>query len=174
MNKKFIFAASVILVVSFSAGIFTEIIAPSDHLTLAAELPSLTAGIRDYLRHDSLTVAAALIFSLCVFTMPAVALMAAGKTFSLGFSAAYLLSSCGDRGFAILFAALLPRGIFKIPAYIVLVILSYETAGFIRKNYRNRAALKKDVLRYLLKFLFCFLVMAASSILEVLLLQGVL
>lgn len=106
--------------------------------------------------------------------MPVVALMAIGKTFSLGFSAAYILSSSGDQAFGILLAALLPRGIFKIPAYIALVIISYGTAKFVKRNYRNQAALQKGALPYLSNFLLCFLLMAISSILEVLLLQGVL
>ena len=174
MNKSFVLSASIIIIVSFSAGVFTEIITPSENLILSTQLPSIGNSILDCLKDDFPTVIAAIIFSLCVFSMPVVALMAIGKTFSLGFSAAYILSSSGDQAFGILLAALLPRGIFKIPAYIALVIISYGTAKFVKRNYRNQAALQKGALPYLSNFLLCFLLMAISSILEVLLLQGVL
>lgn len=174
MNKNFILSASVIIIISFSAGVFTEIISPSEELILSAQLPSVAASIWDYIKSDLLIITASVIFSACVFSMPVVPLMAVGKTFSLGFSAAYILSSSGENALGILFAALLPRGIFKIPAYIALVIVSYQTARFVKKNYRNQTALLKGAPACLRNFLLCFSVMAVSSILEVLLLQGVL
>ena len=90
MNKKYLLPAALIIVISFSAGIFTEILASPAHLQLSTDLPSLSAAISAYLKSDILTVLAAMIFACTVILMPAVAFLAIGKTFSLGFSAAYI------------------------------------------------------------------------------------
>ncbi len=174
MNKKLILIPMIILIISFSAGIFTEIAVPAENLQLPTSLPSLGASLLEYIKSDIITVAAALIFSISVFLMPLSALIAVGKTFSLGFSAAYILSSSSEKALGILIAALVPRGIFKIPAYIALVVISLDTAAFVKKNYQNPAALKRGGMSLLLRFLFCFLLLAGSSLLEAFLLRRVL
>lgn len=174
MNKKFLLLAALIVIISFSAGVFTEILVPAGRVQLSTDLPAASAAVMDYLKSDALTVLAALIFSATVVLMPAVALLALGKTFSLGFSAAYILSCGADKAFGILLAALLPRGLFKIPAYMALICLSFQTARLIRANYLQPAHLRAALIPCLRGYLLCFLTLAASSILEAFLLQGVL
>ena len=106
--------------------------------------------------------------------MPLVPLLILGKTFSLGFSAAYILSSSAEQAFGIVISALVPRAVFKIPAYLAIVLTAAETASFIRSNYQNPPALAHGIKRHLLRFILCFFILAASSILEACLLQGVL
>lgn len=173
MNKKFVFLASLFLIVSFSAGVFTEIVVPSDKMTISTELPGVMASLLDYIKSDAITILAAMIFSGLFFLMPLVILMVIGKTFSLGFSAAYILSSFEAKGVSVVLAALLPRALFKVPAYIALIIVSFETARFVRKNYQNPQALK-GIKRHLINYLLCFLALIVSSILETFLLQAVL
>lgn len=175
MNKKFLIFASVVLLVSFSAGIFTEITTPAENLNLAAAFPHPAAGIIANIKNDFFTVLAALLFSASVFLSPLIPLMMIGKTFSLGFSAAFILTATKpSAALAFLFAALLPRGLFKIPAYIALGAAGFDTAVFVRRNFRSKTAMKREVTGILKKFILCFLVLAISSILEILLLQGVL
>ena len=173
MDKKFVFLASLFLIVSFSAGVFTEIAVPSEKMMISTELPGLAASLADYIKSDIITILAAMIFSALFFLMPLVILMVIGKTFSLGFTAAYILSSLEEKGFSLVIAALLPRGLFKLPAYIALIIVSYETAKFVRKNYHTPAALK-GIKPHLFHFLFCLAALIVSSILETFLLQIVL
>lgn len=174
MDKKLILIPLIILIASFSAGIFTEIAVPIESFRLPVQLPSVGASILEYIKSGVITTVAALIFSVSVFLLPLVPLMVIGKTFSLGFSAAYILSSSSEKAFGIVMAALVPRGIFKIPAYMALAMVSLEAAAFVKKNYQNPAALKHGGPAHLLRFLFCFLALAGSSVLEALLLQGVL
>ncbi|MEE0741881.1 MAG: stage II sporulation protein M [Emergencia sp.] len=174
MSKKFIIFAAVLLIASFSSGIFTEIVISSEVLKIPAKLPGVIAVIFDYLKDDFLTTLAALLFSVSVFLMPLIPLMFIGKTFSLGYSAAYLLSSNAENAWGILFSALVPRGIFKIPAYIALVIVSFETARFMKNNYHSPNVLKRGMPKHLLRFLACFSLLAMSSILEAVLLKSVL
>lgn len=174
MNRKLIPAALMVLTISFTAGIFTEIAVPSDSIHLSTELPSVYASIFAYIKNDALTVIASLIFSVSVFLMPLVPLLILGKTFSLGFSAAYILSSSAEQAFGIVISALVPRAVFKIPAYLAIVLSAAEAASFIRNNYRNPSVLKHGIMHHLLHFILCFLILAASSILEACLLQGVL
>lgn len=174
MNRKFFFACSLLFLVCFSAGIFTEIVLPADRYSFSMELSSPAAGITEYLKDDMLTAAASVICAFSVILMPAVVLLTAGKVFSLGFSAAYMLSAAQESGTSILFAALLPRAVFKLPAYLALIVISFQTASFIRKNHQNLSALKGGLSSHLLHFLLCFIVLALSSILEVILLQAVL
>lgn len=173
MNKNFVLFVSLFLIVSFSAGVFTEIVVPSEKMTISTDLPGLMASLIDYIKSDIITILAAMIFSALFFLMPLVVLMVIGKTFSLGFSAAYILSSFEEKGFSVVLAALLPRGLFKVPAYIALIIVSFETAKFVRKNYQNPQALK-SIKPHLINYLLCFLALMASSILETFLLQAVL
>ena len=93
MQKKMLIIPLMILVISFSAGIFTQIVIPIEGTSLTQNLPSVGTGIWDYLKNDIITVTAALLFSCSVFLLPLVPCIVVGKTFSLGFSAAYLLSS---------------------------------------------------------------------------------
>lgn len=174
MNKKIILIPLVILIISFSAGIFTEIAIPSESAAFAAELPSLRDTVFDYIKSDFLTVAAALIFAASVLLLPLVPLIVVGKVFSLGFSSAYILSSSAENALGIVMAALVPRGIFKIPAYMALVLVSAEAAVFIKNNYQNTQALKRGLPQHLIRFFLCFCVLACSSILEAFLLQAAL
>lgn len=174
MNKKHVLLIALIVIFSFSAGVFTEILVPPGRFQLSTELPAAGAAVMDYLKSDALTVLAALIFSCTVVLMPAVALLALGKTFSLGFSAAYILSSGADKAFGILLAALLPRGLFKIPAYMALIFISFQTARLIKENYQQPAKLRHCLISCLRGYLLCFLALAVSSLLEAILLQGVL
>lgn len=174
MNKKILLLSSIMLMICFSAGIFTEITIPSEKISIAAALPSLAAGIFNSIKSDVFTVLAAMLFSGSVVFMPLVPFMIFGKAFSLGFSAAYILSSSEQNALGILLCALLPRGLFKIPAYVALIMLSADTAIFVRGHYQSSAALKRGLKPLLLKYLFCFLPLAISSILEAFLLLGVL
>ncbi len=174
MNKNHVLIISLIVIISFSAGVFTEILVPSGRFQLSTDLPAAGTAILDYLKSDALTVLASLIFSCTVVLMPAVALLALGKTFSLGFSAAYILSCGADKAFGILLAALLPRGLFKIPAYMALIFLSVQTARLIRENFHQPSKLRGCLTSCLRGYLLCFLILAVSSILEAVLLQGVL
>lgn len=174
MNRKLIFIPLMILTISFSAGIFTEIAIPSDSVQISTNLPSVYASIFAYIKSDGFTVISSLIFSVSVFLMPLVPLLILGKTFSLGFSAAYILSSSAEQAFGIVISALVPRAVFKIPAYLAIVLTAAETASFIRSNYQNPPALAHGIKRHLLRFILCFFILAASSILEACLLQGVL
>ncbi len=174
MNRKLIPAALMILTISFSAGIFTEIAMPSDSVRISTDLPSVYASIFEYIKSDGLTVISSLIFSVSVFLVPLVPLLILSKTFSLGFSAAYILSSSAEKAFGIVIAALVPRALFKIPAYLAIALTAAETATFVRNNYQNPAALARGIKRHLLRFISCFFILAVSSVLEVCLLQGVL
>ena len=174
MQKKLIFIPLLILLISFSAGIFTEIAVPAGDLFLSSKLPPVGASILDYAKNDLITVAASLFFSCSVFLLPLVPLMIIGKAFSLGFSAAYILSSSTEKAFGIVLCALLPRGIFKIPAYVALAVISADAARFVKQNYHHPAALKHGALLHLRRFLLCFLWLCASSVLEACFLQGVL
>lgn len=175
MNKKIMLISSVVLLISFSAGIFTEITVPAESLNLSAVLPDIGVGILSNIKSDFLTVLAVFLFSASVFFLPLVPLMIIGKTFSLGFSAAFILTtSKPPASLSFLFFALLPRGMFKIPAYIALGIIGFDTAVFIKTNFRSPSALKRGLPALLKKFLLCFLLLAISSILEILLLQAVL
>ena len=174
MNRKLIPAALIILTICFSAGIFTEIAVPSDSVEISTALPSVYASIFACIKSDALTVISSLIFSVSVFLMPLVPLLILGKTFSLGFSAAYILSSSAENAFGIVIAALVPRAVFKIPAYLAIVLTAAETAFFIKNNYQNPSALKHGIKRHLLRFISCFFILAVSSVLEACLLQGVL
>ena len=174
MNRKISFIFLMLLVIGFSAGIFTEITITPDGAAVSSQLPATVSGILDYIKNDMFTVMAAMIFSASVLLLPLVPLMVIGKVFSLGFSSAYILSSSSEKALGIIMAALLPRAIFKIPAYITLMLISIEAAVFIRNHYQNPPALLHGAPQHLLRFLFCFLALAASSILEFFLLKGVL
>lgn len=174
MHQKIFYLPLILLLASFVAGIFTQILVPAQAQSLPIQSPSVMESILAYLKSDILTVTAALVFSVSVFLLPLVPLMIIGKTFSLGFSAAYMLSSSAEKGLGIVMAALVPRGMFKLPAYIALAFISLKTASFIRRNYQNPSVLHAGGPSYLLRFFYCFLALAASSVLEALLLQGVL
>ncbi len=174
MNEKISFIFLTLLLISFSAGIFTEItITPAD-ASIPSQLPAMVSGILDYIKNDIVTVCAAMIFSASVLLLPLVPLMVVGKTFSLGFSTAYILSSSSDKAFGIIMTALLPRGFFKLPAYIVLILISLDAACFIKNHYQNLPVLIHGAPQHLFRFSLCFLALVASSILEFFLLKGVL
>lgn len=174
MQKKMFVIPLMILIISFSAGIFTQIVIPIEGTSLTQNLPSVGTGIWDYLKNDVITVTAALLFSCSVFLLPLVPCIVVGKTFSLGFSAAYLLSSSTQNAFALTSCVLLPRGLFKLPVYVALAVISIETAAFVKKNYQNPSALKHGMPKFLLQFLCCLACLICSSVLEAVLFLGVL
>lgn len=81
MNKNHVLIISLIVIISFSAGVFTEILVPSGRFQLSTDLPAAGTAILDYLRSDALTMLASLIFSCTVVLMPAVALLAWERPF---------------------------------------------------------------------------------------------
>ena len=52
MQKKMFIIPLMILIISFSAGIFTQIVIPIEGTSLTQDLPSVGTGILDYLKND--------------------------------------------------------------------------------------------------------------------------
>lgn len=174
MNRKKIYLMAGLLLAVFTAGIFTEILMPDQNLKFPEALPSAGVAALDYIKDDMVVTFAFILFSFSRLLFPLACLMTLGKTFSLGFSAAYLLSSAAEAGPAMVFTALLPRGMFKLPAYLMLLSLSFETACLIKTHRQSHPALLYALKPVLSRFCLCFLLMAFSSIIEVILLQIVL
>ena len=55
MQKKMFIIPLMILIISFSAGIFTQIVIPIEGTSLTQDLPSVGTGILDYLKNDMIT-----------------------------------------------------------------------------------------------------------------------
>lgn len=169
MNKSVLFSISILLMISFSTGIFVEIVTP-DHAAISTELPSFWESLWQNFKNDFFTVCVAAFFSFTVYLTPCVAILILCKTFSLGFSSAFLLSS-PEHGLDILLALLLPRAMLKVPAYILLFVISIDTARQIKTN-RQKYAQRKSLLFYILKRkALCFLALLISSLTEVVLMQ---
>ena len=140
MNKKIICILSFLLMVSFSAGVFVQLLA-NDPVSLSANDISFWHGLWSGCKSDLAITATAFILSLAVYTTPFVYLLILAQVFTLGFSAAYLLS-VHPQGLPVIFAVLLPRCMIKLPVYIALVLLSFETA-----KARTRQKLQVKTLR---------------------------
>lgn len=132
MNKKIICILSFLLMVSFSAGVFVQFLV-NDPVSLSADNISFGQGLWTGCKSDLAIAVVSLVLSLAIYTVPFVFLLVAGQVFTLGVSAAYLLS-VHPQGLPIVCAVLLPRCLIKLPAYITLVLLSLETATAKRKH----------------------------------------
>lgn len=159
MNKQIIFILSFFLMVSFSAGVFVQLLT-SDQVSLSAEDINFWQGLWSGCKSDTLTTLLSLFFSMSVYTVPFVVILIVGQVFTLGFSAAYLLA-VHPQGLPIVIAVLLPRCLIKLPAYIALVLLSLASAKSHRKQSRQNLPWQLYVI--------CAGVLMLSSLLEALL-----
>jgi len=162
MNKKILFSFSLLLMVSFCTGIFVEMIAP-DHITLSPEPPGFGTSLLGNLKSDIFLIILAVFFTLTIYLMPCILVLVAGKTFALGFSSAYLLST-GDSGLWALLMIMSIRALIKLPSYIALTMHSWLTA---RQLKSSRLQTRKIIKTYV----YCLLILCLSSLIEVLLLQ---
>lgn len=135
MNKKIIFVLSFLLMVSFSAGVFVQFLTV-DQVSLSSEDISFWGGLWSGCKSDVLLTGLVLLFSMTVYTLPLAMVLITAQVFSLGFTAAYLLAA-HPQGFPIVCAVLLPRCLIRLPLYIALVILSFQTALSRRKQKRQ-------------------------------------
>ncbi len=136
MNKKIIFFLSFLLMVSFTTGVFVQFLA-GDQVSLSAEDVSFWQGLWSGCKSDLAITAVVVLLSMSAYTVPFVVLLTTGQVFALGFSAAYLLAA-HPQGFPIVCAVLLPRCLIKLPAYMALILLSFETVKLRRKQSRKR------------------------------------
>jgi len=162
MNKKLLFSFSLLLMVSFCTGIFVEIIAP-DHITLSSDPPGFWTSLWGNLKSDIFLIMLAIFFTLTIYLMPCILVLIAGKTFALGFSSAYLLSTEDSTLWALL-TLISIRALIKLPTYIVLTMHSWQT---VRQLKSSRLQTRKTINLYA----FCLLALCLSSLIEVLLLQ---
>ena len=156
MNKKIIFILSFILMVSFSAGVFVQLVT-TEQVSLSAGDVSFVQGFWSGCKSDILMAACALVLSMTIYTMPFVMFLVTGQVFSLGFSAAWLLSA-HPQGLPIICAILLPRCLLKLPAYLALVLLSIKSAKLRRRQKRQRLCWQP--------YLICLITLMLSSLLE--------
>ncbi|MGN0733494.1 MAG: hypothetical protein ACI4LC_04880 [Emergencia sp.] len=157
MNKKLILASAAILIALFSAGIFTRIALPSG--SVLDSVSGYTCGgffqdLVSYLKSDVLTVLAFFIFAQSTLLLPLNFLIIAYKAYVLGFTAAHLMTV---QGLLVCSAMLLPRSLIKIPVYAYLLLVGFDTGR--PQRYR--------------RYLTCLGVLAASSLVEVILMQFV-
>ncbi len=162
MNKKILFSFSLLLMVSFCTGIFVEIIAP-DNITLSPDSLGFWVSLWGNLKSDLFLVILAVFFTLTIYLMPCILVLVAGKTFALGFSSAYLLST-GDSALWALLTLISIRALIKLPSYIALTMHSWQTA---RQLKSSRLQTRKAIKTYA----FCLFILCLSSLTEVLLLQ---
>lgn len=153
MNKKIIFF---LLMVSFSAGVFVEVIT-SDQLSFSTESVSFWHTFRAGCKSDLTVTIIALLFSLAAYTVPFTLLLILVQVFSLGFSAAYLMSA-HPQGLPILLAVLLPRCLLKLPVYIAFIMLAFDSIKLRYKQKRQR--------KTLLPYTVCLAILFFSSLLE--------
>jgi len=132
MNKKNIFFLSFLLMVSFSAGVFIQFLA-SDPVSLSAEDVSFWQGLWSGCKSDLALIAFSLVLSTTFYAFPVILLLVNGQVFTLGFTAAYLLST-HPQGFPVICAVLLPRCLIKLPACMALLLLSLENIKSRRKQ----------------------------------------
>ena len=145
MNKKLIVVSAAILIAIFSAGIFTRIALPSDSVLNAVS--GYTCG---GFFHDLLSY-----LKSDILLLPVNFLIIAYKSYVLGFTAAHLMTV---QGLLVCSAMLLPRSLVKIPVYAYLILVGFDTGK--TQKYR--------------RYLVCLGVLAASSLVEVILMQFVL
>lgn len=172
MNKKFLCYIFIFLCLSFCTGVFVEVLS-TETLSLKPETPSFFSSLFNYFKSDIFTAALCCFFSCTVILMPCVGLIIVEKTFSLGFSAAYLISSV-DQGLPLLCLALLPRGIFKMPIYILLLLISFKTAKEIKRSKGRKSSKKQLYATIGKRYGFCAICFMVSSLIEVCLLQAIL
>ena len=156
MNKKIIFFLFFLLMVSFSAGVFVEVIT-SDQLSLSTESVSFWNTFQAGCKNDLTVTIIVLLFSLAAYTVPFTLLLILVQVFSLGFSAAYLMS-VHPQGLPILLAVLLPRCLLKLPVYVTYIVLSFNSIKLRFKQSRQRKALRP--------YAICLAVLIFSSLLE--------
>ena len=156
MNKKIICFLSFLLMVSFSAGVFVQFLV-NDPVSLSTKEISFWQGLCAGCKSDLAITALALLLSLAIYTVPFVLILIVAQVFTLGFSAAYLLAS-HPQGFPLVCAVLLPRCLFKLPAYMALILLSYETT----RSRRSHTLQKQRWQPYII----CTAVLMFSSLLE--------
>ncbi len=173
MFKKENYFLCVFIIFCFSAGIFTEIAMPCDQCVLKDVLPPLISSLSDYIKNDILTVFVVMLFSASVFLFPVALFMLSAKIFSLGFTAAYLLSHMESTGKMLLFSVLFPRALFKIPAYIFLLYLGLKTLLFVKETAHHHSKIK-SLRPYIHGYIAAFAALVISSLIEVLLLHTVL
>ena len=161
MNKKIIFVLSLLFMISFSTGIFAQIIS-TDQVSITQEDLSFWNALFSSIKSDLITIVVTLLLSTSAYLLPCTLLFMTGKVFALGFSAAYLLAS-HPQGFSILCAVLLPRGLIRIPAYMALLQLAFIMA-------KSKGKRKSSPSPWL-GFAFCGAVLFFASLIEVCLLQ---
>lgn len=172
MNYKILLFTSLILMISFSTGIFVEI-ASGNNVSISPELPSFWISFWGAVKSDLFMVLLSIFFTYTVYFLPCIGVFILCKTFSLGFSAAYLCM-LPEQGHDILFAVLLPRTILKLPAYVALFMVSYKAAKQIKTARSRQYSYKNNLLEMIKAYLFCLILLAGSSLIEVLLVQAVL
>lgn len=163
MNKKFLLYLMLLLMISFSTGIFVEIATP-DTISLSTEPPGFWVSLWGNLKSDLFLLILVVFFTLTVYLMPCIIFLILCKTFSLGFSSAYLLS-IENAGLGMVLSVIFPRALIKIPVYIALILLSWKTA---RESDHPRRNIRNTIKNYA----FCLLALAVSSLIEVVLLQA--
>ncbi|MBR3785595.1 MAG: stage II sporulation protein M [Firmicutes bacterium] len=156
MNKKIFLFLSFLLMVSFSAGVFVRFLA-TDQVSLSAEDITFWQGLWSGWKNDLTMTLAALLCSLSVYAMPFLILLVTAQTFTMGFSAAWLLAS-HPQGFLIVCTIFLPRCLIKLPAYLVLTLLSLENAKARSGQRRQKRSLQPHAL--------CLVFLMFSSLLE--------
>ncbi len=173
MLKKQNYVICIFIIFCISAGVFKEIAISCNHIVLNETLPPLISSLSDYIKNDFLTVFIVMLFTASVFLSPVAFFVLSTKIFSLGFTAAYLLSHMESTGKEILLSVLLPRAFFKIPAYVFLLYLGTKTAFLSKEIVKNHSRLK-SARPYLYGYIILFIILSISSLLEVFLLHIVL
>ena len=164
MNKKYIFILSLLFMISFSTGVFAQIISP-EHVSFSSEGMSFWHVFFSGIKSDFVTLLVAIIsLAASIYLTPCIFIFMAGfmicKMFALGFSAAYLLAMV-PHGFPILCAALLPSCLLRIPAYIGLLCCSFALV----KERRCRTRLSWQ------SFGLCSAALLSASLIEAALFQ---
>ena len=162
MNKKILFSFSLFLMVSFCTGIFVEMVVPAN-IELSPNSSTFGVSLWESLKSDVFLVLLAVFFTLTISLMPCVLILVTGKTFALGFSSAYLLST-GDSGLWMLLTIISIRALIKLPLYIALTMHSYKTTKQLKNS---KLQTRKNIKVYSL----CLMMLCLSSLIEVLLLQ---
>ncbi len=161
MNKKLLCALGLLMMISLTTGIFTEILS-TDEAALSTETALLLPGFLNSIKKDAATVLACILLSVTIYLVPFVVALVMGKLFSIGYAAAWLLSAA-EKGHTILLAVLLPRCLLRLPVYMALIYFSFQTAGSIKESRRISLPVKG--------YSICFGALAVFSLFEAFLLQ---
>lgn len=156
MNKKIVCFLFFLLMVSFSSGVFVELIT-NNQLSLSTESVSFWHTFRAGCKSDLTVTIIVLLFSMAAYTVPFTLLLILVQVFSLGFSAAYLMSA-HPQGLPILLAVLLPRCLLKLPVYVAFIMLAFDSIKLRYKQKRQK--------RHLQPYAICLVVLVFSSLLE--------